>query len=142
MKPTLENIDQWLFDALEGNLSPAQEQVLDDFIAQHPELELEQEAWFKTNYVASEITFEPKAALYRKKQFGYKPFAAAAVLLLLLAVGFYQNQEAPSKGTLSKAPSKATLSKGISQQNTNSPSTNSPSTTTLSSTPSTPLVSS
>jgi hypothetical protein len=142
MKPTLENIDQWLFDALEGNLSPAQEQVLDDFIAQHPELELEQEAWFKTNYVASEITFEPKAALYRKKQVGYKPFAAAAVLLLLLAVGFYQNQASPTKGTLSKAPSKATFSKGISQQNTNSPSTSAPSTTALSSTPSAPLVSS
>ena len=31
MKPTLDNIDQWLFDALEGNLSPAQEQALEDF---------------------------------------------------------------------------------------------------------------
>jgi hypothetical protein len=142
MKPTLENIDQWLFDALEGNLSPAQEQALEDFIAQNPELELEQQAWLKTNYAASEVTFEPKAALYRKKKFGYKPFAAAAILLLLLAVGFYQNQESPSKGTLSKSTSKGTLSKGISQHTTTSPSTSAPSTTTLSSTPSTPLVSS
>ena len=97
MKPTLENIDQWLFDALEGNLSPAQEQALEDFIAQNPEFELEQEAWQKTNYTASQITFEPKAALYRKKQFGYKPFAAAALLLLLLAAkAFISNQAAPS----------------------------------------------
>ena len=49
MKPTLENIDQWLFDALEGNLSPAQEQALEDFIAQNPELELEQQAWLKSD---------------------------------------------------------------------------------------------
>ncbi|MEY4804975.1 MAG: hypothetical protein RL331_1496 [Bacteroidota bacterium] len=153
MKPTLENIDKWLFDALEGNLSPAQEQALEDFIAQHPELELEQQAWLKTNYAASEVTFEPKAALYRKKQFGYKPFAAAAVLLLLLAVGFYQNQASPTKGTLSISTSKATRSKGISQQttsapstsapSTNSPSTNSPSTTSPSTTsPSTTTLSS
>lgn len=97
MKPTLENIDQWLFDALEGNLSPAQEQALENFIAQNPELDLEQEAWQKTNYTASQITFEPKAALYRKKQFGYKPFAAAAILLLLLAAkAFISNQAPPS----------------------------------------------
>lgn len=97
MKPTLENIDQWLFDALEGNLSPAQEQALEDFIAQNPELELEQQAWSKTNYAASEITFEPKAVLYRKKKFGYKPFAAAAILLLLLATkSFLSNQTNPS----------------------------------------------
>ena len=93
MKPTLDNIDQWLFDALEGNLSPAQEQALEDFIAQNPELELEQQAWLKTNYTAAELTFEPKAALYRKKKFGYKPFAAAAFLLLLLASkSFISNQ--------------------------------------------------
>jgi hypothetical protein len=28
MKPTLDNIDQWLFDAMEGNLSPVQQQLL------------------------------------------------------------------------------------------------------------------
>jgi hypothetical protein len=97
MKPTLENIDHWLFDALEGNLSPTQEQALEDFIAQNPELELEQQAWLKTNYAASELTFEPKAVLYRKKKFGYKPYAAAAILLLLLATkSFLSNQTSPS----------------------------------------------
>ena len=97
MKPTIENIDQWLFDALEGNLSPAQEQALEDYIAQNPELELEQQAWSKTNYAASEVTFEPKAALYRKKKLGYKHFAAAALLLLLLATkAFISNQTSPS----------------------------------------------
>ncbi|MEN9967982.1 MAG: hypothetical protein RIR94_151, partial [Bacteroidota bacterium] len=97
MKPTLDNIDQWLFDALEGNLSPSQEQALEDFIAQNPGFELEQEAWQKTTYSANPITFEPKAALYRKKRFGYKPVAAAAILLLLLALkAFISNQAEPS----------------------------------------------
>ena len=108
MKPTLDNIDQWLFDALEGNLSPSQEQALEDFIAQNPGFELEQEAWQKTTYAANPITFEPKAALYRKKRFGYKPVAAAAILLLLLAVkAFISNQAAPSlsnKQTVASTP--------------------------------------
>jgi hypothetical protein len=108
MKPILDNIDQWLFDALEGNLSPSQEQALEDFIAQNPGFELEQEAWQKTTYAANPITFEPKAALYRKKRFGYKPVAAAAILLLLLAVkAFISNQAAPSlsnKQTVASTP--------------------------------------
>ena len=45
MKPTLDNIDQWFFDSIEGNLSTEQQELLAQFIAQHPELELEQEAW-------------------------------------------------------------------------------------------------
>jgi hypothetical protein len=97
MKPTPDNIDQWLFDALEGNLSPEQEQMLEEFIAQNPEFELEQDAWSQTNYSAAPITFEPKSALYRKRQFSYKHFAAAAIVLLLLAVkAFFFNQSSPS----------------------------------------------
>ena len=142
MKPTLENIDQWLFDALEGNLSPAQEQALEDFIAQNPEFELEQEAWQKTNYTASQITFEPKAALYRKKQFGYKSVAAAAaILLLLLAVkSFISNQTPPSISTQQTAktarssqsssgtqsPSATTSSALISNPNTITPTISTP----------------
>jgi hypothetical protein len=97
MKPTLDNIDQWLFDALEGNLSPEQEQMLEEFIAQNPEFEIEQDAWSQTSYSAAPITFEPKSALYRKRQFSYKHFAAAAILLLLLAVkAIFFNQSSPS----------------------------------------------
>jgi hypothetical protein len=132
MKPNLDNIDQWLFDALEGNLSPVQEQLLEEFIAQHPELELEQEAWIHTNYSASPITFEPKTDLYRKSQFSYKHFVAAATLLLLLSVGFLQFQ--PSiikKQSRVKTPSKsdqiASSSNRFTKANTaplTSPSTN------------------
>jgi hypothetical protein len=68
MKPTLDNIDQWLFDAMEGNLSPVQQQLLEEFIAQHPDLDLEAEAWSLSTYSAAPITFEPKAALYRKSE--------------------------------------------------------------------------
>jgi hypothetical protein len=134
MKPTLENIDQWLFDALEGNLNTTQEQALQDFIAQNPELELEQQAWFKTNYTASEVTFEPKAALYRKKKFGYKPFAAAAVLLLLLATkSFISNQTSPSTTSPSTSRSSSSAQQAKARQSSTPQSTTQKSTTQTSS---------
>jgi len=120
MKPTLDNIDQWLFDALEGNLSPAQEQAVEDFLAQNPEFELEQEAWQKTTYSATPITFEPKAALYRKKRFGYKSVAAAALLLLLLAVkAFISNQAASSVSSAQPTARLSSSSKKPSSSNSN-----------------------
>jgi hypothetical protein len=130
MKPTLENIDQWLFDALEGNLSPAQEQALEDFIAQYPELELEQQAWSKTNYAASELTFEPKAVLYRKKKFGYKPYAAAAILLLLLATkSFLSNQTSPSTTSPSSSRHSSSAQQATARQSSTPQSTTQKSTT-------------
>jgi hypothetical protein len=130
MKPTLENIDQWLFDALEGNLSPAQEQALEDFIAQNPELELEQQAWSKTNYAASELTFEPKAVLYRKKKFGYKPYAAAAILLLLLATkSFLSNQTSPSTSSPSSSRHSSSAQQATARQSITPQSTTQKSTT-------------
>ncbi len=109
MKPTLDNIDQWFFDSLEGNLSTEQQELLSQFIAQHPELELEQEAWAQSSFEVKPITFEPKAALYRKKQWGYKPFAAAALLLLLFSGSYFYfsaNKNSVAPAHQAKASSK------------------------------------
>lgn len=43
--PNFENIDQWLFEYTEGNLSPAQESQLLDFISLHPEVISDLKAW-------------------------------------------------------------------------------------------------
>ena len=50
--PTHENIDQWLFDLIEGNLSESQEQELRIFLLLNPEYEADLEAWEK-----SRVTF-------------------------------------------------------------------------------------
>lgn len=89
MKPTLDNLDQWLFDSVEGNLSQEQQELLAQFFAQNPELSLEQDAWEQASYTAAPITFEPKAALYRKRKFSQNYYYAAAALLLLLFGGSY-----------------------------------------------------
>jgi hypothetical protein len=89
MKPTLDNLDQWLFDSVEGNLSQEQQELLAQFFAQNPELSLEQDAWEQASYTAAPITFEPKAALYRKRRINQNYYYAAAALLLLLFAGSY-----------------------------------------------------
>lgn len=114
MKPNLENLDQWLFDSLEGNLSPEQQQALDDFLAEDPAFALEQNAWKQTIFTAQDITFEPKSALYRKNKFGYRASAAAALLLLFIGSLFYfgtpsdknqeQAQQAKTKANTTRHP--------------------------------------
>ena len=111
MIPTLDNLDQWLFDSFEGNLSPEQQELLDNFLAQHPDLSLEQDAWEQAAFVANPITFEPKSALYRKKEWNYRPFAAAALLLLLLAASYFytsSNKNTATQVRQAKASSKTT----------------------------------
>ena len=111
MIPTLDNLDQWLFDSFEGNLSPEQQELLDNFLAQHPDLSLEQDAWEQAAFVANPITFEPKSALYRKKEWNYKPFAAAALLLLLFGASYFytsSNKNTAKQVQQAKASSKTT----------------------------------
>jgi hypothetical protein len=44
-KPSFENIDRWIFEYVEGNLSADQMAELEHFILLHPELELDLDTW-------------------------------------------------------------------------------------------------
>ena len=44
-KPSFENIDKWIFDYLEGNLSSKQKRELEEFLADNPELDADFHAW-------------------------------------------------------------------------------------------------
>lgn len=120
MKPTLDNLDQWLFDSVEGNLSQEQQELLAQFFAQNPELSLEQDAWEQASYTAAPITFEPKAALYRKRKFSQNYYYAAAALLLLLFAGSYFFKQEGYLKSKSKAYAArpATLKNPDQQKNT------------------------
>lgn len=83
--PNKENIDRWLFDWKEGNLSPKQEYMLEDFLLLHPEFELDVDAWDQTQISSvSHTDFNP-STLYKKKKRGavYYWFSGALALLLI-----------------------------------------------------------
>ncbi|MFM7565320.1 MAG: type IX secretion system membrane protein PorP/SprF [Flavobacteriales bacterium] len=54
--PTPENIDYWLFDWVEGNLSAEQEEQLRIFLLLNPEYELDAEAWKQANTTFPEVS--------------------------------------------------------------------------------------
>ncbi len=47
--PNFDNIDRWLFDYVEGNLSSEQESLLENYILNHPELEVDLDMWKMSN---------------------------------------------------------------------------------------------
>jgi len=51
--PNFDNIDKWLFDYVEGNLSIKQESMLENYILNHPELEVDLDMWRLSNIKAS-----------------------------------------------------------------------------------------
>jgi anti-sigma factor RsiW len=57
MQPTHENIDRWLFDYTEGNLSAEQEQQLELFLMNHPDLEVDMDAWEMSKVDVSPFVF-------------------------------------------------------------------------------------
>jgi hypothetical protein len=141
MQPTHENIDRWLFDYTEGNLSADQEQQLESFLMDHPELELDMDAWEMAKVDVTPIIFNNKTALYRKRS--YKPALALFSVLLLVVSGlmFFQNaknesaQASVTKGTNKKellkdnrtaANTKRTLIESQYNQKTNDDQSSSP----------------
>jgi uncharacterized protein (UPF0333 family) len=90
MQPTHENIDRWLFDYTEGNLSAEQELQLEQFLMNHPDLEMDLDAWEVSKVDVAPIPFNNKSALYKKRS--YKPTFALLGLLLLFVSGlaYYQ----------------------------------------------------
>lgn len=97
MQPTHENIDRWLFDYTEGNLSAEQEQQLELFLMNHPDLEVDMDAWEMSKVDVAPMVFERKELLYKKRS--YKPALALLSLLILFTTGislFYTNQQQES----------------------------------------------
>ncbi len=51
--PNFDNIDKWLFDYVEGNLNVQQEELLENFILNHPDLEVDLDMWKLSNVKTS-----------------------------------------------------------------------------------------
>jgi hypothetical protein len=106
MQPTHENIDRWLFDYTEGNLSAEQEQQLELFLMNHPDLELDMDAWEMSKVDVAPMVFERKELLYKKRS--YKPALVLLSLLILFTTGIsllYSNQKQETQTTSINAQS-------------------------------------
>jgi type IX secretion system PorP/SprF family membrane protein len=77
------NIEKWLFDYYEGNLSQADREALENYILLNPSLESEMDAWSKA-YVENE-NFEYHNAdslIQKKRKIGWIGWSSAAAILI------------------------------------------------------------
>lgn len=93
-----ENFDRWMFDYKEGNLSAADAEKFENFLLEHPEFELDADAWDMA-YVPAENFVYPDAHKLEKKRrvAGWYYWSAAASLILLLtsmAIYIFSNDAA------------------------------------------------
>jgi hypothetical protein len=85
--PNKTNIDQWLFDYFEGNLSSEQEAQLEEFLLEHPEYDADLEAMGEAR-VSSGVDYFPHAEALKRESIwsgAYVQWAAGFALLIGLA---------------------------------------------------------
>lgn len=91
-KITFDNLDKWLFNFHEGNLTPSEKKELQNFLDAHPELQEESDAWAYTQYSAplTPITFEAELhAIAGAGVVNYRKWSVIASLLLLIGTSAY-----------------------------------------------------
>jgi len=96
--PSFSNIDRWFFEYVEGNLSPEQEAQLEAFILNHPELELDLDAWKSSTIEPTYYEFPNQNTLLQpeKKKRRIIPFywsAATLITVTLISVLFWTNDK-------------------------------------------------
>lgn len=89
-KPSFSNIDLWLFELAEGNLNELQKEQLRIFLLQHPELDVEKDAWEWAHVDQVDVVFPDQELLIKKSPARKVLMYSSAAMLLLLFVGCYQ----------------------------------------------------
>lgn len=91
MSPNKANIDQWLFDYFEGNLNPGQEEMLEQFLMDHPEYDADMEAWGGARAASGVDTYQNSERLKRRVAIVplFTRWAAVFILLLSFGTGLY-----------------------------------------------------
>ena len=69
--PSFSNIDLWLFELAEGNLTPEQVEQLELFLLQHPELDVERDMWQMARMEKEQHAYPETSSLQRKRRPGY-----------------------------------------------------------------------
>ena len=129
--PTRENIDRWMFDYTEGNLSLEQETLLENYILNNPDLEVDLDAWQMASVSTEELIYTEKEKSYKKRRL-LPYFIGAFSTLLVISMLFWnynqqqsnrQQQVAQSSSISNKAIKSSPVSSTTSSNTSNSPLT-------------------
>lgn len=123
-----ENFDRWMFDYKEGNLTGAEEQAFENFLIQHPEFEVDADAWDQAFVNSPDIQYPHAKSLEKDRKFaGWYMWSAAAVLLLLVGstTVYFINSDSADMTDADFSKSSSTLLNGDSYFNALSSNANS-----------------
>jgi hypothetical protein len=91
--PSFDNIDKWLFEYTEGNLSSQQVDQLKQFLLHNPELEMDLDAWESARVEAVPVVF-PNVDSYTKRPVAWVfPTVILATFGVSLALGWLTYNE-------------------------------------------------
>ena len=87
ISPNRENIDRWLFDYTEGNLSEDQVTILENYLLNNPDIEVDLDAWDDSKLVVENVSLPNKEKFKRKRKL--TPFYFATTLILFVYGSFW-----------------------------------------------------
>ena len=99
--PNRENIDRWLFDYTEGNLSVDQENLLENFILNNPDIEVDLDAWQDAKLVPEEIKLSDSEKFKRKRRFAPVYLSSLLLALVLSSIWLYSSLNSGSNQKMS-----------------------------------------
>lgn len=85
--PSFSNIDRWLFELVEGNLTPEQVQQLEAFLLQHPELDVDKDVWELAKVEPTEVVYPNQDKFIRRKPVGLYMMAGFVSMAIFVAIG-------------------------------------------------------
>ncbi len=97
-RPNFENIDLWLFEYAEGNLTPDQVEQLKLFVFLHPELELEMDAWEGAKVTATKLEYPATAKLIKKPSHTGLSLTAGLTALIVIILLLIPDDHTANRG--------------------------------------------
>ena len=88
--PSFSNIDRWLFELVEGNLSPEQIAQLEAFILQHPELDVDKDMWELATVEKAEVIYPHQDKFIRRKPIGLYMMAGMTSIAIFVTIGLVE----------------------------------------------------
>lgn len=89
--PSFSNIDRWLFELMEGNLSPEQIAQLESFLMQHPELDVDKDVWTQAKVDLQEYKYPHQDKFVRRRPVGLYSAIGFFTIVLLTSLAVYTN---------------------------------------------------
>jgi hypothetical protein len=85
--PSFSNIDRWLFELVEGNLSPEQIAQLEAFLLRHPELDVDKDMWELAKIEQKDVVYPHQDKFIRRKPIGLYMMAGMISIAIFISIG-------------------------------------------------------